>query len=176
MIGLKRNRVQVVEHDPGWAGHGVDACRQVQQAGGNLIVDVEHVGSTAVPGLPAKPILDLVAGVAGLRAVPELVERLTAVGFVYRGDEKETGGHLFIWDSAPRVRAIHLHVVLHGHVQWNNYLRFRNVLRQDPVMRERYADLKRELARRFPDDRESYTAAKDAFIREVLTADPHATD
>lgn len=168
MIGLKRDSVRVVEHDPAWAGLAADACRQVREAAGSLVLDVQHVGSTAVPDLPAKPILDLVAAVDTLDVIPELAERLTPIGYIDRGDAGDSGGYLFVWESEPDIRTIHLHVVAPDDVQWTNYLRFRDLLRQDSHLRKRYANLKQELLERFPDNRKSYTRSKDGFIREVL--------
>ncbi len=168
MIGLRRHTVQVVDHDPAWADLAADACRQVREAGGDLIVDIQHVGSTAVPDLPAKPILDLVAAVTTLDVIPQLIERLAASGYIYRGDGADQGGYLFVFESEPDVRTIHLHIVRRDDAQWTNYIRFRDLLRQNPDLRAEYAKLKRDLRARFPDDRESYTDAKRDFIREVL--------
>ena len=168
MIGLRRHTVRVVDHDPGWADLAAEACRRVRRAAGGIVVDVQHVGSTAVPGLPAKPILDLAAAVAASDAIPELVEKLTMLGYIYRGDGEDSGGHLFVWESSPDVRTIHLHVVELSDDQWGDYLRFRDLLRQDPEVRRRYAELKQELHAKFPKDRKSYTDSKHEFIREIL--------
>lgn len=173
MIGLKRKTVRVVNHDPRGAALAADACKKIGQAAGGLICDVQHVGSTAVPGLPAKPILDLAASVIALEVMPELVRALTVVGSIYRGDGGGEGGHLFVWESGPDVRTIHLHVVATDDVQWTHYLRFRDALRRDPALRRRYRELKRELGHKFPDDRKSYTASKNDFIRSVLDAEAH---
>ena len=174
MIGLKRNTLQVVDHCPEWAALGVEACRAVRKACGELLVDVQHVGSTAVPGLPAKPILDIAAAVRTLDSMPQLEGRLAAIGYRYRRDQGDAGGHLFVLDSSPDIRRIHLHVVEHSGSQWRDYLRFRDLLRHQPAIRKRYAELKRDLARIYRDDRESYTASKAHFIREVLDKDVHA--
>ncbi|MEI8063824.1 MAG: GNAT family N-acetyltransferase [Verrucomicrobiota bacterium] len=168
MIGLKRQTVQVVAHDPSWATLAAAACHEMQRAGGDLLADVQHVGSTAVPGLPAKPILDLTAGVRTLEAIPEIIRRLTAIGYLYRGDEGDAGGHLFLRESAPDIRTIHLHVVEYNGNQWKNDLLFRNLLRQDAQLRQQYAKLKQRLAGEFGNNRKAYTAAKKEFIHEVL--------
>lgn len=168
MLGLKRHSVWVVEHNPAWAALAVEACQRVGEAGGDLLLDVQHVGSTAVPDLPAKPILDLAAAVTTLDMMPELSERFTALGYLYRGDGAEEGGHLFVWETEPDVRTIHLHVVAESDVQWRNYLSFRDLLRQHPSLRARYAKLKEFLQAQFPEDRKSYTAGKHKFIRAVL--------
>ena len=100
--------------------------------------------------------------------MPELARRLTGMGYFYRGDHGEDGGHLFVAESSPDIRTIHMHVVEHGGNQWRNYLRFRDLLRNNPAIRKRYADLKRDLVRICRDDRKSYTASKADFIREIL--------
>jgi GrpB-like predicted nucleotidyltransferase (UPF0157 family) len=168
MIGLRRHTLLLVDHDPEWETLAAEACEAVRKGGGELLVDVQHVGSTAVPGLPAKPILDIAAAVATFDAMPELMRRLTDAGYRYRRDAGDAGGHLFVVESSPDIRTIHLHVVEHGGSQWRDYLRFRDVLRHRPAIRKRYAELKRDLARTCGDSRELYTASKADFIREVL--------
>ena len=168
MIGLRRHTVTVVDHDPNWATLAAEACQAVWNACGVLVADVQHVGSTAVPDLPAKPILDIVAAVVTFESMPELVRRLADIGYRYRRNHGDAGGHLFVVDSAPDVRMIHLHVVEQSDSQWRDYLRFRDLLRRRPAIRKRYAELKRRLASICQDDRESYTASKADSIREVL--------
>ncbi len=171
MIGLKRHIVELADHDPGWGRLGVEACQLVKDACSNLIADVQHVGSTAVPGLPAKPVLDLAAAVTALDIMPRLSEKLSAIGYVYEGDCGDAGGRLFVLYSEPDIRIIHLHVVELGGAQWKDYLRLREILRQDFKVRKRYAGLKLNLCRRFPNNRGAYTSAKHAFIREILDSD-----
>ena len=168
MIGLKRHTVQVVDHQRGWAALAADTCQEVQLAGGDLLADVQHMGSTAVPGLPAKPILDLVAGVRTLEAIPELIGRLTSIGYLYRGNGGVDGRHLFVKESSPDVRTVHLHVVTYNGQEWRSGLRFRDLLRQDAGIRTQYAELKRKLGITFQNDRKAYTAAKEDFIRAIL--------
>jgi GrpB-like predicted nucleotidyltransferase (UPF0157 family)/GNAT superfamily N-acetyltransferase len=168
MIGLKRHTVQIVAHDPSWATLAAAACHEVQCAGGDLFADVQHIGSTAVPGLPAKPILDLTAGIRTLATIPEIVRRLTGIAYLYRGDGGDDGGHLFLRESAPDIRTIHLHVVEHNGNQWKNDLLFRDLLRQDAQLRQQYAELKQRLAVKFSNDRKVYTASKQDFIRGAL--------
>lgn len=168
MIGLKRDSLRLVEHQHGWAAMAAEACQEVRLACGDLFEDLQHVGSTAVPGLPAKPILDLAAGMRTKEALPEIVGRLTGIGYLYRGDKGDDGGHLFVRESAPDVRTIHLHVVEHDGNQWKNYLLFRELLRQDAHLRKQYAELKRRLAGEFGNDRKAYTASKQDFIGEAL--------
>ncbi|ETX02312.1 MAG: hypothetical protein ETSY1_04020 [Candidatus Entotheonella factor] len=169
MIGLHRNTVEVVEHHPGWADLAASACQDIQRVAGDLFAGLQHVGSTAVPDLPAKPIIDIAAGICTPDVVPELLELMPTIGYLYCGDGTN-GGHLFVKESSPDVRTIHVHVVEHNGTQWRNYLLFRNLLRQDPDIRRQYAALKQELGERFCDDRPSYTASKHDFIWGILEA------
>lgn len=168
MLGLNRYTVQVVKHHPDWAALAASACREIQLAAGGLIASLQHVGSTAVPDLPAKPILDIAAGIRTPEVVPELLELMPAIGYLYCGDDGTEGGHLFVKESSPDVRTIHVHVVEHNGTQWRNYLLFRNLLRQDSGIRQQYAALKQELGKQFHNDRKSYTASKHDFIRGIL--------
>jgi len=112
---------------------------------GELLVELQHVGSTAAPDLSAKPIFDIAAAVATLDSLPELIRRLTIAGYLCRGDQKDAEGHLFVVEPSPDVLTIHLRDVEHDGVQWRNYVRFLAASACD-----------------------SYTAFKAAFIREIL--------
>ena len=168
MIGLKRHTVRVVGHHPGWADLFASECEILHRALSGLIVDIQHVGSTAVPDLPAKPILDIAIAVRTPDLVPAIVERLTGIGYIYRGDAADDGGHLFVKEPEPDIRTAHVHVVEQGGTQWKNYILFRDTLLGDVSVRISYADLKNNLMKRFPDDRRSYTAAKNDFVKQVL--------
>lgn len=128
MIGLKRDIVRVVEHHPGWAALAENACRDIRLAAGDLITDLQHVGSTSVPELIAKPIIDIAAGIGTQDVVPELIELMPTIGYIYCGDTGDDGGHLFVQESSPDVRTVHVHVVDYNGSQWCNYLMFRDLL------------------------------------------------
>ena len=168
MLGLKRHTVHLVEHQMDWAAIAADICQEVRFVGGDLLTEVHHVGSTAVQQLLAKPILDIAIGIKNLELIPEIVKRLTDIGYIYRGDGGSNGGHLLVWESSPNIRTIHLHVVEYNGSQWNNYLLFRDLLRQDSEIRRQYVELKKRLRSRYPNDRKGYTASKHDFIMEVL--------
>lgn len=168
MIGLKRHTVLVVDHDQGWSALFAAERATLRRALGDLVLDIQHVGSTAVPDLPAKPILDIAMSIRALDLIPAIVDRLTEIGYIYRGDRAGDGGHVFVRGSDPDIRTVHVHVVLECDSQWKDYLAFRKVLREDPDVRRRYAGIKQALAKRFPDDRKSYTSSKGEFIRRVL--------
>lgn len=172
MIGLKRYTVRIVDHNPQWACLFEVESRVIRDACGELVLDVEHVGSTAVPDLPAKPILDIALAVASRVNIPIVAKRLVTAGYIDRGDGSDDGGYLLVKESEPNIRMCHLHIVEIADVQWHNYLAFRNMLRQSQTVRHEYSKLKRQLATRFENDRKSYTQGKHDFIQNILEEGP----
>lgn len=137
-----------------------------------LVEGVEHIGSTAVPGLSAKPIVDLMASVTDLdTVVTEASERLAADGWCYvpTALDRRPWRRFFVKpDPAGRHREAHLHLVEAGHQRWADQIRFRDALRADDGLARAYEDLKRRLATQSAHDREAYTAGKSAFVANVL--------
>jgi GrpB-like predicted nucleotidyltransferase (UPF0157 family) len=137
-----------------------------------LADDIHHVGSTAVPGLPAKPILDLLAGVRSLDDAPEIARALAPDDWHHVAPELDgrPWERFFVKVAADR-RVAHLHLMDPGTPRWAELLRFRDRLRARPDLAAEYADRKRRLAGDHPDDREAYTRGKAAFVRRVLAED-----
>jgi GrpB-like predicted nucleotidyltransferase (UPF0157 family) len=168
VIGLRRHTVRLAEHELAWAELFAREAEAMRGGLADLAVEIEHVGSTAVPGLAAKPILDIAIGVTRTDDIPIVVERLAGAGYIDRGHAGRNGGHLLIRESAPDIRTVHAHIVEVADRQWSQYLWFRNTLRADSATRRAYAELKHRLARAFANDRGAYTAGKETFIRSVL--------
>jgi GrpB-like predicted nucleotidyltransferase (UPF0157 family) len=133
---------------------------------GDLALAVEHVGSTAVPGLPAKPIVDLDAVIPAPADLPAAVARLAARGYVHEGDLGIPGREAF--RPPPDLPRHHLYVVAAGAAELRRHLLFRDHLRAHPDAARAYADLKRAAASRAGDDRAAYTRAKDEFVAAIL--------
>jgi GrpB-like predicted nucleotidyltransferase (UPF0157 family) len=131
-----------------------------------VVERIEHVGSTAVPELAAKPLIDIALGFAGPALLDEGRARLLAAGYEDRGDLGEKGG-VVVTKGTPSERTHIIHLVLVQSDQWRRFLTFRDALRADPTVRDEYATLKRGLARQFPDDREAYTGGKAPFVDSV---------
>jgi GrpB-like predicted nucleotidyltransferase (UPF0157 family) len=172
-LGLETSEVRLAPYDPVWAGLGETECATVRSLLGDLAVEVIHAGSTAVPGLEAKPILDIVATVGDSVPIDDVLGRLCATGaYGYEGDQGDDGGLLLVRGTGE-LRTVHVHVVGRGSQAWIDYRRFHALLLNDAGARARYEGVKRTLARRYPHDRRSYTLAKGTVIRELLdTAEP----
>jgi GrpB-like predicted nucleotidyltransferase (UPF0157 family) len=169
-VGLKKGDVELRPHDPAWVDLGREETLTVADALGVLALDVEHVGSTSVPGLSAKPIIDVAVRLANGSAahLSSIRERMIAAGYIDRGLATDGGGWFFVHEAAAGFRVAHIHLVAADDPEWKRYLLFRDALRASPALRETYAELKRDLAGRYPTDRRSYTAAKTEFVLETL--------
>jgi len=131
-------------------------------------VEIEHIGSTAIKGLAAKPIIDIAIGMPDISKIDQIKPVLEIHGFIYRGDRGSRGGFLFVVDSEVDIRTHHIHVLDVKDSQWSNYIKFRNQLRTSKKLREEYQDLKRELELRYRNDRPLYTDGKKEFIQSVI--------
>ena len=168
MLGLRRYTVQLVEHHSEWSCMARSRCQFIRRICGEFVVDIQHIGSTSIPGLPAKPVLDIAIGVSDLMVIEDLKKKLESAGYIYRGVGSGSSGHVFVRESAPDVRIEHLHVNLIGGPHWNSLIAFRDIMRESAAFREEYVALKRDLEHRFADDRKAYTQGKGEFIRRIL--------
>lgn len=130
---------------------------------------IEHVGSTAVPGLAAKPVIDIMAGVLSLAASMPAIAALSSLGYVYA--PYRTDSMHWLCKPGPDVRTHHVHLVPFGSRLWIDRIVFRDRLIASRDLADRYAALKRRLAEEHADDREAYTDAKSPFIEAVLRRD-----
>lgn len=168
MLGLQRGTIRVAPADAEWATAFATEHLRLQASIGHLVVDIQHVGSTAVPGLDAKPVIDIAIAVASPGSIAHCQPELLAMGYQDLGDDGHDGGYLFVREQEPEVRTHHLHIVSRDDPQWANYRWFRDRLRADNALRDEYAALKHALQADFARNRRGYTAAKDPFIRRVL--------
>lgn len=168
-LGLLRGSVGLVESTRTWRLAYEAIQPQLRSACAGHVVDIQHVGSTSVPGLQAKPILDVAIGVRPEGAIPaELVDALVGLGFIDRGTGATSVGRLLVWEVEPGVRAVHLHIVGYGTQEWSNYVDFRDALRTDANLAGEYARAKEDLARRHRQDRAAYTSGKSLFVEQIL--------
>jgi GrpB-like predicted nucleotidyltransferase (UPF0157 family) len=132
-------------------------------------IAIEHIGSTAVPGLGAKPIIDIMLGVADLAVVESRVEALAGEGYRYvREFEMAIPDRRYFDKPEGNPGRFHLHAVVNGSPFWVRHLAFRDALRADPALAQRYWKVKQHAAARHPLDRSAYTEGKTDFIRGVV--------
>jgi len=162
--------VVIVEHDPNWVVLFEQEVTLIQQVlGRDLITRIEHFGSTAVPGLAAKRIIDLLVGVRSLAEAKKVaVSQLENLGYAYWFDNPDPQRMFFVKGLPPNSpRTHHIHMVEPDSLQWERLL-FQDYLCKHSDEAARYAQLKRQLAQRFSTDREAYTSGKAEYIESVM--------
>jgi GrpB-like predicted nucleotidyltransferase (UPF0157 family) len=163
-LGLEHRKVVLADPDDRWAELYRLEERRLRDALGAQALDIQHFGSTSIPGIKAKPVLDILLGVAALGEATVFSGTMLALGYDDVGTEVIPGDHLF-GKSQPRTHLVH--VVEHDGHHWVRNLRFRDALRADRSLALRYEALKVELAALYPDSRADYTEAKRAFIARI---------
>lgn len=168
-LGLQYGTVRLVRADARWAAIGAELAADIRAVLGGAAEAVEHIGSTAIPGMLAKSIIDLAVGVRSEIGVDEVADGLSTLGWIFRGDAGNDGRWVFVMEDAPWHRVAHAHGVDFGKRQWVRYLQFRDRLRRSNRARKAYEEAKQRLAQRHPDARRLYTTGKDATVQALLT-------
>jgi len=164
--------VRLADADAGWPAQFEAVAQALREAVAGTACWVEHIGSTAVPGLCAKPVLDVMLGVTRLADLQARHAALADLGYRYRPEHEAQlpERRYFTRDAGPARPRVHLHGVVRGSALWRDQLAFRDALRADAALAARYGALKRELALRHAADKAAYTEAKGPFVRAVLAA------
>jgi GrpB-like predicted nucleotidyltransferase (UPF0157 family) len=157
--------VILLPHDPSWAGLYAAEEAWLRREWAAAIAEVHHVGSTAIAGISAKPIVDILVLLTRPRLTEAEVQAAVDRGYEYRGEQGIAGREYFSRRSDP---VCHIHAFERGHPEASHMLRFRDHLRANEAARLEYEALKQDLARRFPDDRVAYTNGKEAFVRRIV--------
>jgi GrpB-like predicted nucleotidyltransferase (UPF0157 family) len=157
--------VEVLDYDPSWVLRFLDYATRIQRALGAVAVRVEHIGSTAVPGLAAKPVIDAQVSVPEVAALGQYKEALESLGFLHRPHPENEEAREFFRPPGPRV--VHVHVVGAGSVEERRYLLHRDFLRAHSNVASEYGALKRRLAGQLSDARQDYQWAKSPFLKEM---------
>ena len=166
-LGTQGGHIEIVEYNPGWTLAFEREAAAILAACEALVVEMHHVGSTAVLGLAAKPILDIMPVAAGAAEALEAVSPMTALGYRYRG-ENGILGRCYFEKAVEGWTVAHVHMFPVGHPAIRPHLAFRDYLRTHPEAARDYEHLKRDLAARHRHDREAYTDAKAAFIEGII--------
>ena len=164
-LGLESGVVRLVEYDARWPALFVAEEQRIRSQCWTLALRLEHIGGTSIPDMCAKPILDIAAGRPHDASVQDYIAAFTQAGYEHRG-ERGVPAREYFCRGEPR--AFHVHLVDEGGRLWRDYLAFRDYLRAHAAARRRFADVKRVLAARFPQNREAYMYAKASHVQEIL--------
>jgi GrpB-like predicted nucleotidyltransferase (UPF0157 family) len=159
--------VIVEPHDPGWAGKFDRESQIVVRALESIIVAIHHIGSTSIPAIYAKPIIDMLAEVIAIEEVDSRNPAMARSGYQAMGEYGIQGRRYFRKDNDAGVREYHVHVFAVDSAKIELYIAFRDFMCAHPELAKQYSDLKRRLACEHAHDIERYMDGKDAFVKEM---------
>ena len=167
-LGLKRGTVQLEPHDKQWDEAAIQTIKNLKSILGDDAVDIQHIGSTAIPAIKAKPIIDIAVGIDDFNRVLLHNEQLQQEGIVYRGSDVENQILYVMGDMEKDIRTHHIHIVKWNGTEWKNYIHFRDYLNDNENMALQYQKVKEELESKYADDRVAYTNGKQDMIDIIL--------
>ena len=165
MLGLPKGIVKLEPHTEKWRRLFAEEAARLREVTGDYVLAIEHIGSTSIGGIAAKPIIDIAVGVEKIADGARCVRPLENNGYEYRGEHGIAGRFYFV-KGEPRSH--HLHLVETGSDFWRSHLLFRDYLRENQTIAEEYGNLKKELAQKHAENREAYQHGKTVFIENVL--------
>jgi GrpB-like predicted nucleotidyltransferase (UPF0157 family) len=151
-----------------WAEAYLAESARIRSALGRIALDIQHVGSTAIPGIMAKPIIDIAVAVNHFEDGFACVEQMAGIGYDYAGNDIVPGDHIFGRGLQGETRTHLVHIVEHDGTHWRRFILFRDRLRNKPELAQAYEKLKIDLAGAYGDNRAAYTAAKKDFIDQAV--------
>ena len=167
-LGLKRESVKLESHDKHWDNIAGQTIKILKSILGDDAIDIQHIGSTAIPAIKAKPIIDIVVGVTDFAKIMSYNEQLQQEGIFYRGSDVD-GQLLYVMgDMEKDIRTHHIHIVKWNGTEWKNYIYFRDYLNANEDIALQYQKLKEELEGKYADDRAAYTKGKRNMIDMIL--------
>ena len=164
---MKTKHVVVLPYDEAWADRFAEIKTEIEAALGELVFRIEHVGSTAVPGLSAKPIIDLDVVIRDSSAFHAAAAALEAIGYQHEGDLGIAGREAFRYDGKDHLQKHHLYVCAQGSAELKRHLAFRDYLRTHPEAVREYSRVKEEGAALYPYDIDGYIEHKTPFIWRI---------
>ena len=167
-IGMKRGTVYLGPHQEEWERAAEETIQTLKNILGSVAVDIQHIGSTSIRTISAKPIIDIAIAVNDYELILSKRDELEKAEIVFRFDERPDQLLFVMGDFEKDTRSHHIHVVLYGSDEWNNYINFRDYLNSNIEAAREYEAVKLKLAEQYPDDRIAYTDGKQEVIDRLL--------
>ena len=167
-IGMKRGTVYLEPHQEEWERAAEETIQTLKSILGSVSADIQHIGSTSIKTISAKPIIDIAIAVNDFDGILSMREELRQNGVIYRFEESPRQLLFVMGDFEKDTRSHHIHVVLYGSDEWNNYINFRDYLNSNIEAAREYEAVKLRLSEQYPDDRIAYTDGKQEVIDRLL--------
>ena len=168
-LGLKRNTVELYDHQDEWEENAVKVIGYIKKNFGEIVIGIQHIGSTAIKRIKAKPIIDIVVGIYDFKHLDEIIEKLNQNGIIHRPNNDQMEYKMFVMgDMENEIRTHHIHVVLYNGEEWKNQLDFRDYLNQNEIEAKKYEQLKIKLLKENKNNRAEYTKNKDEYIKNIF--------
>ncbi len=167
MIGLSKDEVKLCPYDSEWAQHYEKEKVILEKVLEGIALDIQHVGSTSIIGLSAKPIIDIAVAVKDEEVMKSTIDILAKAGYDVKDSIAEKG-EVLARKGSPDCRTHYIHVEVIGTKKWVNHILFRDYLRKYPEYVQQYQDIKEKLSTQFANDRKVYTKSKNDFIEKVM--------
>ena len=167
-IGMKRGTVYLEPHQAEWERIAEETIQTLKNILGSIAADIQHIGSTSIRTISAKPIIDIAVAVNDYELILSKRDVLEKADIIFRFDERPEQLLFVMGDFAKDTRSHHIHVVIYGSDEWNNYINFRDYLNSNTEAAREYEAVKLRLAEQYPDDRIAYTDGKQEVIDKLL--------
>ncbi len=165
--GLGRKKVRLLSYNPEWKKLYKKEEKLLRFAIGKYVLDIQHVGSTSIPSSKAKPIIDIAIAVKSLEVGEKCIKPLERLGYEHKHDAGIKGRHFFAKGS-EMYRTHYIHIEKINGKLWKNHILFRDYLRSHKEVIKEYNELKEKLAKKYKDDRDTYTVKKDPFMKKIM--------
>lgn len=166
---MRTRKVVVLPYDKAWRSDFEKIKAEIESAAGDLIVGIEHVGSTSVDGMSAKPCIDIDVVIKDASVLDAIVRRLETIGYIHEGDLGIKGREAFKYTSKPHLKTHHLYVCSQDSEELRRHITFRDFLRTHPAAVKMYSKVKEEAAALFPEDIDGYIRYKSPCIEELYS-------
>lgn len=167
MLGLDSKKVMLEEYDSEWHLYFNDESKLIKSVLGDSVIDIQHFGSTSIAGLKAKPIIDILVGLKSFSDIDQVISKMQEAGYIYAHWAGIPNDYTF--RKGKDITTHLIHVVEYGKNNWIHNIKFRDALKNNPALIKEYEQLKEDLAKKYPDSREKYTAGKGKFILDVVS-------
>ena len=167
-IGMKRGTVYLELHQKEWERTAEETIQMLKNILGSTVIDIQHIGSTSIKNISAKPIIDIAVAVSDFGDILSKRDELERNGIIYRFEESPKQLLFVMGDFEKDTRSHHIHVVLYDSDEWNNYINLRDYLNFNIKAAKEYEEVKLRLAEQYPYDRIAYTHGKQEVIDKLL--------